>query len=143
MKRIRGVCVAEVIWKCKFVKTGSEIRESHDLRTHLNRKRDITGNLSRIWMIKSWGTYSVSFFSMPLPLVIFKESQCEWMRNFSQFIGFYLYFQDIYRWMRKYKNGECEKHKSYNRSTNWNFDFGQKKLWFWLWSKKLRFWNLK
>jgi hypothetical protein len=87
MKIILWVCFAVVIWKCKFVKTGSEIRESHDLRTHLNRKREITDNLNKIWMIKSWGTYSVSFFSTPLPLV-------------------------IYQWMRKYKNGECEKLKS-------------------------------
>ena len=46
---------------CEFAKWGSEIRENHDLQTHLKRKRDFTDNLSRIWMINSEGRYKVSF----------------------------------------------------------------------------------
>jgi hypothetical protein len=34
MHKIRRVCVAES-WKCEFPKSGWEIRENHDLQTHL------------------------------------------------------------------------------------------------------------
>jgi hypothetical protein len=67
MERILGVCV----WKCEFAKSESDIRENHDLQTHLKRKRDITDNFNRIWMSKSWGRNRVSFFSMSLWVFIF------------------------------------------------------------------------
>lgn len=43
----------EANWKWAFANCGSDIRERHPLETHLNRIRDFTGNLARIWTIAS------------------------------------------------------------------------------------------
>lgn len=42
------VLLAVEMKECLEMKSGVEMRESHDLQTHLNRRRDFTGSLERI-----------------------------------------------------------------------------------------------
>src|ERR1044072_6805021 len=43
--------------KCNLAKLGSDMRDRHNLHTALKRKRDFTGNLNRISVIKSGSMY--------------------------------------------------------------------------------------
>lgn len=50
------------ILEWRRMKWGSEVRLENDLHMDLNLKRDLMGNLARIWRIRSWGSDSVGGF---------------------------------------------------------------------------------